>query len=94
MIIRIKVYPNSGREEIIKISDNSYKAYLKKPAEDNKANIELLKLLKKQFMKNSEQKSDLFCSASSKPRYKTNGFDDIKIIKGLKSRNKIIKIEN
>lgn len=68
MIIQVKVYPNSRREEIIKINGNSFKVYLKKQAEDNKANIELLKLLKKHFSEN------------------------IKIIKGMKSRNKIIKI--
>jgi hypothetical protein len=51
MIIQVKVHPSSGREEIIKVTDNSYKIYLKKPAEDNKANIELLKILKKEFKK-------------------------------------------
>jgi uncharacterized protein (TIGR00251 family) len=49
MIIKIKVYPQSGREEIIKITESEYKVYLKKPAEDNKANIELIKLLSKYF---------------------------------------------
>lgn len=68
MIIQVKVYPGSGREEIIKISEKGYKAYLKKPAKDNKANLELLKLLKHYFKGN------------------------IKIIKGLKSRNKIIEV--
>jgi uncharacterized protein (TIGR00251 family) len=68
MIIQIKVHPSSGKEEITKISENSYKVYLKKPAEDNKANIELLKVLKDYFKKNA------------------------KIIKGLKSRNKIVKV--
>jgi len=68
MIILVKVYPHSGKEEIVRISDKEYKVYLKKPAEDNKANIELLKILKKHFLK------------------------DIKIIKGLKSRNKIIEV--
>lgn len=70
MIIKIKVYPKSGREEIIKISENSYKVYLKKPADDNKANIELIKLLRKHFKKN------------------------INIIKGLKSRDKIIEVSD
>ncbi|VVB78430.1 putative ACR, YggU family [uncultured archaeon] len=51
MILKVKVYPSSGREEIIKISNDEYKVYLKKPAEDNKANIELLKLFKKKFKK-------------------------------------------
>jgi uncharacterized protein len=51
MILQIKVHASSGREEIIKISENSYKVYLKKPAVDGKANLELLKLLKKHFNK-------------------------------------------
>jgi uncharacterized protein (TIGR00251 family) len=70
MIIKIKVYPKSGRQEIIKMDNENYKVYLKEPAEDNKANMELIKVLKKHFLKN------------------------IKIIKGIKSRNKIIKIQN
>jgi len=68
MIIKVKVYPHFGKEEIIKTADDSYKVYLKKPAIENKANIELLKLLKRHF-----------------------GVE-AKIIKGLTSRNKIIKI--
>lgn len=51
MIIKVRVHVSSGREEIIKISNNEYKIYLKKPAKDNKANLELLKLLKKHFHK-------------------------------------------
>lgn len=69
MIIYVKVFPKSGREEIVKISENTYKVYLKKPALDNKANIELLKLLKKHFN------------------------TSVKIIKGEKSRDKIIEIQ-
>ena len=68
MIIKVKVYPNSGKENIEQISSEEYKVYLKKPAEDNKANIELLKLLKRHFKV------------------------EAKIIKGLKSRDKIISI--
>lgn len=68
MIVKIKVYPKSGREEISNISENAYKVYLKKPAEDGKANMEVIKSLKKYFKKN------------------------IKIIKGLKSRDKIIEV--
>lgn len=78
MIINIKVYPHSGKEEIEKVSESSlgktsekidtYKVYLKKPALDNKANIELLKLLKRHFKV------------------------ETKIIKGLTSRNKIVKL--
>ena len=69
MIIQVKVYPHSGREEVVKINEKEYKVYLKKPAEDNKANIELVKLLKRHFKK------------------------EVKIVKGLTSRNKIVEIE-
>jgi len=68
MIIKIHVYPHSGREEIVKISNEDYKIYLKKQAVDNKANIELLKLLKHHFKV------------------------EAKIIKGSKSRDKVVKI--
>jgi uncharacterized protein (TIGR00251 family) len=50
MRIEIKVQPNSGREEIQKSIDGKIqKVFLKKPAENNKANIELIKILKKYF---------------------------------------------
>jgi len=51
MILKIKVQPNSGRQEIIKISEDEYKVFLKKSPEDNKANIELTKLLTKHLGK-------------------------------------------
>jgi uncharacterized protein (TIGR00251 family) len=70
MIINVKVKPNSGKQEIENIDDNNYKISLKLKPEDNKANIELIKLLKKHFGKN------------------------IKIIKGLRSRNKVIEIKD
>lgn len=73
MILKIKVKPNSGEQELVKISDDEYVISLKKPAENNKANIELLKLLKRYF----------------KARV-----GDIKIIKGIKSKNKIIEVKN
>ena len=69
MIIKIKVRPNSAKQEMIKISENEYKISLKEKAEDNKANKELIKLLKKYFKK------------------------DTKIIKGMKSRDKIVEIK-
>ena len=68
MRINTKVFPGSGKQEIIKVGDNEYKIYLKNPAKDNKANLELLKLMQKY------------------------GFKNIKIIKGMKSKNKIIEI--
>ena len=49
MIIKVKVKPQSGKQEVKKIFDNEYVVNLKKPAEDNKANIELIKLLSKKL---------------------------------------------
>ena len=43
MILKIKVKPNSKKQEIEKISETEYKINLKSFPEDNKANIELLK---------------------------------------------------
>jgi uncharacterized protein (TIGR00251 family) len=52
MKIKIKAQPNSGRQEIVKITEDEYKVFLKKAPEDGKANIELEKILKKYFGKN------------------------------------------
>lgn len=59
MIIEVKVFPKSGRQDIKKISDCKYSIYLKKPAENNKANLELLKIMKKYFKKDLRIKSGL-----------------------------------
>ena len=48
MKIKIKVKPNSLRSEILE-EDGKYIAYLKSSPVNNKANVELLKLLKKFF---------------------------------------------
>ncbi len=69
MILKIKVKPNSGKQEIKRISENEFAVSLKSKTEDNKANIELIKLMKKRLGKN------------------------IKIIKGLKNRNKIVEVK-
>ncbi len=69
MIIEVKVKPGSKKEDIEKISETEYAVKLKERAEDNKANIALLKLLKKYF------------------------HSDVKIVKGLKSKNKVVKIK-
>ena len=69
MIINIKVKPNSKKQEVKKVGEN-YIVNLKSKPEDNKANIELIKLMKKSLGK------------------------DIKIIKGLKSKNKIVEVTN
>jgi len=69
MKIKVKVKPGSGRSEVVE-EGRVLRISLKSNAEDNKANLELIKLLKKYFKK------------------------DIKIIKGLKSRDKIVEIED
>ena len=58
MIIKIKVKPNSGKQEILNDNGN-YIAYLKSAPENNKANLELLKLLKKHFNKPARIKTGL-----------------------------------
>ena len=50
MKLKIKVKPNSGRQEIIKDKEH-YIVYLKSVPEKNKANMELIKLLKEYFDK-------------------------------------------
>ncbi|MCK4649644.1 DUF167 domain-containing protein [Candidatus Pacearchaeota archaeon] len=50
MRLNIKVCPNSSRQEIqTDINGKIQKVFLKKPAKENKANIELEKLLSKYF---------------------------------------------
>lgn len=72
MIISVKVHANSSRQELIKINEKEFEVYLKSPAEKNKANIELIKLLGKYFIVSS---------------------GNIKIKKGLISKNKIVEIK-
>ena len=70
MMLKIRAKPNSKKQEIRKISEKEYIISLKENAENNKANLELLKVMKKYLRK------------------------DIKIIKGLRSRNKIIEVKD
>lgn len=49
MIIHIFVKPKSSITELTKISNNEYIAKINAPAEDNKANIALIKLICKEF---------------------------------------------
>lgn len=74
MILKIKVKPNSSKQEVIEVENRDYVVSLKERAEDGGANLELIKLLKKYF--------------KNKGR-----FNNIKIIKGLKSRNKVVEVE-
>jgi len=51
MKIHIKLHPNSSKEEIKKISDKDYEVWIKEKPIDGKANLKLIKLLKKYFKK-------------------------------------------
>lgn len=57
MKLKVKVKPNSSKEEIVRINEKEYLVYLKKPAQEGKANLELLKLLKKHFKQPAKIKS-------------------------------------
>jgi len=49
MIIYIKVKPNSSKKSIESFGNNRYLVYLKEPPENNRANIELINFLSKEF---------------------------------------------
>jgi uncharacterized protein (TIGR00251 family) len=57
MKIKVRVHPNSSKEEIKQISRESYEIWLKEKAEDNKANTALIKLLKRHFKSDAKIKS-------------------------------------
>jgi len=67
-VIKIKVKINQSKNNIEK-KDDYYLIKIKEKAENNKANIEIIKFLRKYFNK------------------------DVKIIKGLKSKEKLIRLE-
>lgn len=69
MKLHIKLHPNSSQEKVEKISEDKYEIWIKEKPIEGKANIELVKILKKYFKK------------------------DVKIVNGLKSKNKIADIE-
>lgn len=70
-IFKIIVKPNSSRNEVVKFDKykKAYRVNIKEKAEDNKANIEIIKFFSKLLKKK------------------------IKIVKGLKSKEKVIKVE-
>jgi uncharacterized protein YggU (UPF0235/DUF167 family) len=47
MKIHVKVKPNSTKQEIVEFGNSRYLIYLTSSAENNEANIELIKLLSK-----------------------------------------------
>ena len=48
MKLKIKVHPKSGKQEVVKVCDD-YEVWVKSESKNNKANIELIKLLSKYF---------------------------------------------
>ncbi len=69
-IIKVILKPNSSKNKIKEFDPekNTYRIEIKAPAENNKANIELVKFLSRALKK------------------------DVKIIRGFKSKEKLIKI--
>ena len=57
MIIKVKVYLLPGKQKIIKKGLDEYEVYLKSRAENNKANVEMIKMLNKYFGKEIRIKS-------------------------------------
>ncbi len=50
MLISVKVRVKSGRQEVIEIvKDKEYEVYVKSEAEQNKANLEVIRLVAKYF---------------------------------------------
>ena len=56
MKIKVKVKTTSGQQEVEKVGEE-YVVKLKSPPENNKANLELVKVLKKYFKKEIKIKS-------------------------------------
>jgi len=74
MIIKVRVKPGSGKREVVEVGEREFVVNLKERAEDGRANLELIKVLKNHF----------------KGKYY---LEHLKIIKGLKSRNKIVEVK-
>ena len=51
MLIHVRVHPNSSQEKIEVLDKGGLEVWLKKRAVEGKANLDLLKLLKKYFKK-------------------------------------------
>ncbi len=71
MLIKVKVFPESGEKRVFKKADDEFEVHVKERAQDNEANKAVCRLLSRYF--------DL-------------GRGSVRIIKGGKKRNKIIKI--
>ena len=55
--VKVKIKPNSEKQEIIRSDDEDYIVKVKSPAQNNKANIEMIKLLEKYFKRTVRIKS-------------------------------------
>ena len=51
MKIKVKIHPNSSREEVVKLKEGEYEVWIKESPLEGKANIALEKILKKYFNK-------------------------------------------
>jgi|APSaa5957512622_1039677.scaffolds.fasta_scaffold758688_1 uncharacterized protein (TIGR00251 family) len=56
MRIRVQVKANASKSEIVSFEANLYKITVAAPAKDGKANLELVKFLKRTFCKKLHQK--------------------------------------
>jgi len=72
MLIKVKVYPSAGKEEIFKKSEDSFEIWVKEKPIQGQANRAVISALVKHLNINRE---------------------DIKLIKGGKTRNKIFEIK-
>jgi uncharacterized protein (TIGR00251 family) len=57
MKIKVKIHPASSKEKIKQKDKENYEIWIKEKAEDNKANIALVKMLKKHFKSEIKIKS-------------------------------------
>lgn len=55
MIINIKAKPNSQKEEVVRENDSSFTIFVKEKAENNRANLAVIKILAKYFKVSSSQ---------------------------------------
>ncbi len=72
MLIKVKVFPSSKKEEILKKSNDSFEIKVKEKPIHNKANKRIIELLADYFNVKEQ---------------------NIRIIRGLKQRNKICEIK-
>ncbi len=49
MYIKVKVKPNSKKEDIVRTSDDHYEISVKEKAENNRANSRLLEIMRKEY---------------------------------------------